>query len=115
MLSHLGSVRILEFPVISSFTACSIRSLFLSRPSLDGVEVPSPKTKLVELKWPTPSPEEAMTPANSQKRSSISSAATLENPYINTCITEYTSIKRVNKTLEFLLCKKYKGTSLKCL
>jgi hypothetical protein len=79
------------------------------------VEVPSPKTKLVELKWPTPSSEEAMTPANSQKRSSISSAATLENLHINTCITENTSIKRVNTTLEFLLCKKGKGIPLKIL
>jgi hypothetical protein len=79
------------------------------------VEVPSPKTKLVELKWPTPSPEEAMTLANSQKRSSISSAATLENLHINTWITEYTSIKRVNTTLEFLLCKKRKGIPLKML
>jgi hypothetical protein len=114
-LSHPGSARILEFPVISSFTACDIRSPFLSRPSLDGVEFPSPKTKLVELKWLTPSPKEAMTPANSQKRSSISSMATLENIHINTCITEYTSIKRVNTTLEFLLCKKCKGISLKML
>jgi hypothetical protein len=55
----------------------------------------------MELKWPTPSPEEAITPVNSQKRSLISSAATLENLHINTCITEYTSIKRVNTTLEF--------------
>jgi hypothetical protein len=79
------------------------------------VEVPSPKTKLVELKWPTPSPKEAMTPTNSQKRSSISSAATLENLHINTCITEYTSIKRVNTTLEFLLAKNAKGSPSKCL
>jgi hypothetical protein len=79
------------------------------------VEVPSPKTKLVELKWPTPSPEEAMTPTNSQKRSSISSAVTLENLHINTCINENTSIKRVNTTLEFLLCKKHKGIPLKML
>jgi hypothetical protein len=69
----------------------------------------------VELKWPTPSPEEATTPANSQKRSSISSAATLENLHINICITEYTSIKRVNTTLEFLLCKKRKEIPLKML
>jgi hypothetical protein len=115
MLSHLGSARILEFPVISSFTACGVRSPFLSRPFLDGVEVPSPKTKLVQLKWPTPSPEEAMTPTNSQKQSSISSVATLENLHINTCITEYTSIKRINTTLEFLLCKKRKGIPLKML
>jgi hypothetical protein len=40
-----------------------------------------------------------MTPANSHKWSSISSAATLENLHINTCITENTSIKRVNTTL----------------
>jgi hypothetical protein len=66
-LSHPGSARILEFPVISSFTACGVRSPFLSCPFLDGVEVPSPKTKLVEFKWPTPSPEDSMTPANSQK------------------------------------------------
>jgi hypothetical protein len=79
------------------------------------VEVPSLKTKLVELKWPTPSPKEAMTPTNSQKRSSISSAATLENLHINTCITKYTSMKRVNTTLEFLLCKKHKGIPLKML
>jgi hypothetical protein len=59
----------------------------------------SMKTKLVELKWPTPSPEEAMTHSNSQKRSSSSSVATLENLHINTCITEYTSIKSVNTTL----------------
>jgi hypothetical protein len=114
-LSHPSSARILEFPVISSFTACGVRSPFLSRPSLNGVEVPSPKTKLVELNWPTPSPEEAMTPTNSQKWSSIYSAATLENLHINTCITEYTSIKRVNTTLEFLLCKKRKGIPLKML
>jgi hypothetical protein len=114
-LSHPVSTRILEFPVISSFTACGVQSPFLSRPSLDGVEVPSPKTKLVELKWPTPSPKEAMILANSQKRSSISSAVMLENLHINTCITEYTSIKRVNTTLEFLLCKKCKGIPLKML
>jgi hypothetical protein len=115
MLSHPGSARILEFPVISSFTAYGVRSPFLSRPFLDRVEVPSPKTKLVQLKWPTPSPEEAMTPTNSQKQSSISSAATLENLHINTCITEYTSIKRINTTLEFLLCKKRKKIPLKML
>jgi hypothetical protein len=46
-----------------------------------------------------------MTPTNSQKQSSVSSAAMLENLHINTCITEYTSIKRINTTLEFLLCK----------
>jgi hypothetical protein len=56
-----------------------------------------------------------MTPTNSQKRSSISSAVTLENLHINTCITEYTSIKRVNTTLEFLQCKKRKGIPLKML
>jgi hypothetical protein len=56
-----------------------------------------------------------MTPANSQKWSSISFAATLENLHINTCITENTSIKRVNTTLEFLLCKKHKGIPLKML
>jgi hypothetical protein len=56
-----------------------------------------------------------MTPANSQKWSSISFAATLENLHINTCITENTSIKRVNTTLEFLLCKKRKGIPLKML
>jgi hypothetical protein len=56
-----------------------------------------------------------MTFANSQKWSSISSAATLENLHINTCITENTSIKRVNTTLEFLLCKKRKGILLKML
>jgi hypothetical protein len=115
MLSHPGSARILEFPVISSFTAYGVRSPFLSHPSLDGVEVPSPKTKLMELKWPTPSPKEAMTLANSHKRYSISSTATLENLHINTCITEYTSIKRVNTTLEFLQCKKRKGIPLKML
>jgi hypothetical protein len=92
--------------MISSFTTSGVRSPFLSCPSFDGVEVPSPKTKLVELKWPTPSPEEAMTPVNSQKQYSISSTATLENLYINTYITEYTSMKRVNTTLEFLLCQK---------
>jgi hypothetical protein len=48
-----------------------------------------------------------------KKQSSISSAATLENLHINTCITEYTSIKRVNTTLELLLCKKRKGIPLK--
>jgi hypothetical protein len=79
------------------------------------MEVPFSKTKLVELKWPTPSREEAMTPANSQKRSSISSTATLENLHINTCITKYTSIKRINTTLEFLFCKKCKGIPLKML
>jgi hypothetical protein len=115
MLSHPGSARILEFRVISSFIACGVRSLFLSRPSLDGVEVPFPKTKLVEIKWPTPSPEDAMTTANLKKRSSISSAATLENLHINTCITEYTSIKRVNTTLKFLFCKKRKGIPFKML
>jgi hypothetical protein len=78
-------------------------------------KVPSPKTKLVELKWPTPSPEDAMTPTNSHKWSSISSVATLENLHINTCITENTSMKRVNTTLEFLLCKKRKGIPLKML
>jgi hypothetical protein len=56
-----------------------------------------------------------MTPINSPKQSSISSAATLENLHINTCITEYTSIKRINTTLEFLLCKKHKGIPLKML
>jgi hypothetical protein len=65
------------------------------------------------VKWPISSPKEAMTLANSQKRSSISSAATLENLHINTYITGYTSIKRVNTTLEFLLCKKRKGIPLK--
>jgi hypothetical protein len=114
-LSHPGSARIAEFPMISSFTACDVRGPFLSRPSPDAVEVPSPKTKLVELKWPIPSPEEAMTPANSQKRSSISSTVTLENLHINTCIIEYTSIKRANTTLEFLLYKKRKGIPLKML
>jgi hypothetical protein len=69
----------------------------------------------VELKWPTPSPKEAMILANSQKRSSISSATTLEIFHINTCITEYTSMKRGNTTLEFLLCKRRKGISLKML
>jgi hypothetical protein len=69
----------------------------------------------VQLKWPTPSPEEAMIPTNSQKQSSISSVATLENLHINTCIIEYTSIKRINTTLEFLLCKKRKGIPLKML
>jgi hypothetical protein len=53
-----------------------------------------------------------MTPANSHKWSSISSVATLENLHINTCITKNTSIKRVNTTLEFLLCK---GIPLKML
>jgi hypothetical protein len=67
------------------------------------------------VKWPISSPKEAMTLANSQKRSSISSAATLENLHINTYITGYTSIKRVNTTLEFLLCKKRKGIPLKML
>jgi hypothetical protein len=56
-----------------------------------------------------------MTPTNSQKWSSISSAATLENLHINTYIIEYTSIKRVNTTLEFLLCKKRKGIPLNML
>jgi hypothetical protein len=56
-----------------------------------------------------------MTPTNSPKQSSISSAATLENLHINTCITEYTSIKRINTILEFLLCKKHKGFPLKML
>jgi hypothetical protein len=56
-----------------------------------------------------------MAPTNSKKKSSISSAATLENLHINTCITEYTSIKRINTTLEFLLCKKRKGIPLKML
>jgi hypothetical protein len=56
-----------------------------------------------------------MTPTNSQKQSSISSAATLENLHINTCITEYTSIKRINTNLEFFLCKKRKGIPLKML
>ena len=40
-LSHPGSAIILEFPVISSFTACGVQSPFLSRPFLDGLEVPS--------------------------------------------------------------------------
>jgi hypothetical protein len=69
----------------------------------------------MHLKWPTPSPKEAMTPTNSQKQSSISSAATLENLHLNTCITECTSIKRINTTLEFLLCKTRKGIPLKML
>jgi hypothetical protein len=56
-----------------------------------------------------------MTLANSQKRYSISSTATLENLHINTCITKYTSIKRVNTTREFLQCKKCKGIPLKML
>jgi hypothetical protein len=56
-----------------------------------------------------------MIPANSQKWSSISSAATLENLHINTCITENTSMKRVNTTLEFLFCRKRKGIPLKML
>jgi hypothetical protein len=56
-----------------------------------------------------------MTPANSQKWSSISSAVMLENLHINTCITENTSIQRVNTTLEFLLCKNRKGIPLKML
>jgi hypothetical protein len=56
-----------------------------------------------------------MIPTNSPKKSSISSAATLENLQINTCITKYTSIKRINTTLEFLLCKKRKGIPLKML
>jgi hypothetical protein len=56
-----------------------------------------------------------MTPANSQKRSSIFPAAMLENLHINTCITEYTSIKKINTTLEFLFCKKCKGIPLKML
>jgi hypothetical protein len=56
-----------------------------------------------------------MTPTNSQKWSSISSTATLENLHINNCITENTSIKRVSTTLEFLLCKKRKGIPLKML
>jgi hypothetical protein len=54
-----------------------------------------------------------MIPANSHKWSSIFSAATLENLHINTCITENTSIKKVNTTLEFLLCKKRKGIPFK--
>jgi hypothetical protein len=56
-----------------------------------------------------------MAPTNSQKRSSISSTATLENLHINTYITEYTSMKRANTTLEFLLCKKCKGIPFKML
>jgi hypothetical protein len=56
-----------------------------------------------------------MTPTNSPKQSSISSAATLENLHKNTYITEYISIKRINTTLEFLLCKKRKGIPLKML
>jgi hypothetical protein len=114
-LSHPDSVRIAKFPVISSFIACDIRGPFLSRPSPDALEVPSLKTKLVELKWPAPCPEKAMTLANLQKWTSISSTATLENLHINTCITEYTSIKKINTTLEFLLCKKCKGIPLKML
>jgi hypothetical protein len=114
-LSHPGSTRIVEFPVICSFIAYGVRGPLLSHPFPDAVEVPSLRTKLVELKWPAPSPKEAMTPANSQKQSSISSVATLENLHINTCITEYTSIKRVNTTLEFLLCKKRKRIPLKIL
>jgi hypothetical protein len=94
--------------MICSFIACGVRGPLPSRPSPDAVEVPSLRTKLVELKWPSPSPEEAMTPTNPLKRSSISSAATLENLHINTCITKYTSIKMVHTTLEFFLCKKCK-------
>jgi hypothetical protein len=73
------------------------------------------RTKLVEFKWPVPSPEEAMTPTNPLKRSLISSTAMLENLHINTCTIEYTSIKRVHTTLEFFLCKKCKGIPLKML
>jgi hypothetical protein len=101
--------------MISSFIAYGVRGPFLSCPSPDALEAPSLRTKLVELKWPALSPEEAMTPTNSQKRSSISSAATLENLHINTYKIEYTSIKRINTTLEFLLCKKCKGIPLKML
>jgi hypothetical protein len=56
-----------------------------------------------------------MIPANPQKRSSISSVATLENLHINTFITKYKSIKRIHTTLEFFLCKKHKGIPLKML
>jgi hypothetical protein len=73
------------------------------------VEIPSLRTKVVELKWLAPSPKEAITPTNPLKWSSISSAATLENLHINTYITEYTSIKRIHTTLEFFLYKKCKG------
>jgi hypothetical protein len=51
--------------MISSFTACGVGGPFLSHPSPDAVEVPSFKTKLVQLKWPTASPKETMIPANS--------------------------------------------------
>ena len=53
--------------MISSFIACGIRSPFLSHPSFDGLEVPSQETKLVDLKWSTPSFEETITPANFEK------------------------------------------------
>ena len=39
--------------------------------------------------------------------------ATLENLHKNTCITEYTSMKKVNTILEFLFHKKRKGIPLK--
>ena len=115
MLSHPGSAIILKFSMISSFTTCGVRSPFLSHPYLNGLEVPSQGTKLVDLKWPTPSFKEAITPANSHKRSLILSTATLKNVHINTYITEYTSMKRINTTLEFLLCKNARTSPSKCL
>jgi hypothetical protein len=115
MLFHPSLARIVDFPVICSFIACGIRGPLLSHPFPDAVEVPSLRTKLVELKWPAPSLEEAMILANPLKRSSISSAAMLENLHINSCTTEYTSIKRVYTTLNFFLCKKRKGIPLKIL
>jgi hypothetical protein len=79
------------------------------------MEVPFLKTKLVELKWPAPSPEEAMTPTNPLKRSSISFAAMLENLQLNTCTTKYTSIKRLHTTLDFYFILKCKRIPLKML
>jgi hypothetical protein len=58
--------------------------------------------RTLELKWLAPSPKEAITPGIPLKWSSISFAATLENLQINTCTTEYTSIKKVHTTLVFL-------------
>jgi hypothetical protein len=66
----------------------------------------------MELKWPAPSPVEAIIPRNPLKLSSISFVAMLENLQINTYTTEYASIKKVHTTLVFLIFFKRKKIPL---
>jgi hypothetical protein len=89
-LSHPSLERIALFSVICAFNTYGIQVLILAGPSLALVEVYPFSTKVMELKWPAPSPEEAITYGNPLKRSTISSATTLENLQINTCTIEYT-------------------------